>query len=247
MALRLETLGDHGPVYGPQDGEDLVGLVILHGSEGPFAGWAHRFAAIMAAHGLLAFPWAYGEGDFWGAGPIEGVDLRGVEAAVSALAGHPRCRGAGVLGWSKGGELALLLASLIEDPARLPFVAAHAAPDVVNEAFDPERFRRDGWRDEIDPDAPRAWIWPGYEDRLVPGSPIEIERYRGPVFLSVGDADEITAPGCTLRMAERLTEAGNPPDLFVAPGQGHAYDFETEPRLWARLLTFIGGVPWQDA
>ncbi len=246
MAISLDTLGTHGPVYGPAEGEDLVGLVILHGSEGPFAGWAHRFAAILATHGVLALPWAYGEGDFWGAGSIKDVDIRGVEAAVSALGDHPRCRGAGLLGWSRGGELALLVASLIEDPARLPFVAAHAPSDRVNEAFDPEVFRREEWREEIDPDGARAWVWPGFEDRLVPGSEIEIEQFRGPVFLSVGDADEITDPACTYRMAARLEAAGTPADLFIAPGQGHAYDFDTEPQLWTRLLAFIGEVRWQD-
>ena len=26
---------------------------------------------------------------------------------------------------------------------------------------------------------------------------------------------------------------------FTAKGQGHAFDFETEPRLWARLIPFM--------
>ena len=73
-----------------------------------------------------------------------------------------------------------------------------------------------------------------------PGSVIEIERYRGPVFLSVGDADTVADPAMTQRLARRLDEAGRPADLFVAPGQDHAFDFDTEPQLWARLLNFIG-------
>ena len=239
-ALTLELLGDHGPVYGPPDGADLPGVVILHGSEGPMAGWSHRFAAILAAHGLLALPWSYGEGDVWGAGSIRNVDIRGVEAAVDALRAHPRCRTAGLFGWSKGGELALLVASLLETPARLPFVAAHAPSDIVGEAFDPERFRGKGTRDTADPWGPAAWSWPEHERRLVPGTEIEIERYTGPVFLSVGDADTVMDPACTLRLADRLKAAGTPPDLFVAKGQDHALAFDVEPELWSRLLTFIG-------
>ncbi|MDU8942304.1 alpha/beta hydrolase family protein [Ovoidimarina sediminis] len=240
MGLSLEMLDPHGAVYGPEAGGDQAGVVILHGSEGPFAGWAHRFAAILAAQGVLALPWAYGEGDYWGAGPIREVEIKGALDAVEALGAHPRCRGAGLFGWSKGGELALLIASLVEDPATLPFVAAHAASDVVRGAFDPERMRAEGFGGGRDAGEARAWIWPGHEDRLAPGCPIEIARYRGPVFLSTGDADEIADPAMTLHMAADLERAGRPADLFVAPGQGHAYDFGTEPELWARLLKFVG-------
>ena len=50
-----------GPIYGPGDDRDaLVGVVIVHGSEGPMAGWAHRFAALLAARTGEALPadWA---------------------------------------------------------------------------------------------------------------------------------------------------------------------------------------------
>ena len=237
--LTIEPLGDHGPVYGPPSGDNLPGVVILHGSEGPMAGWNHRFAVILATRGVLALPWSYGEGDFWGAGPIAGVDIRGVEAAVTALRAHPRCRQAGVFGWSMGAELALLTASIVADPARLPFVAAHAPSDIVREAFDPDTFRKEGKRLGNAPNAPPAWVWPGEEARLRPGTPIEIERYSGPVFLSVGDADSIVDPDCTRRLADRLRAADNPADLFIAEGQDHALSFDAEPALWARLLAIM--------
>ena len=235
----IAQLEDHGPIYGPSQGDALPGVVILHGSEGPMAGWSHRFAVILAMHGLLALPFGYRTGDFWGIERIEGVDIRGVTDAVDALADHPRCRTAGLFGWSMGGNLALLVASIANDAERLPFVAAHAAPDVALAAFDIARFRAEG-HGAPQADAPAAFHWPGHEDRLRPGTPIEIERYPGPVFLSTGDADTVVEPSNTLRLAERLRGAGNPADLFVAEGQGHALDFDTEPELWGRLTTFIG-------
>ena len=39
------------------------------------AGWAHRFAVILAAHGVLALPHSYGTGDVWGAGEIGDVPV----------------------------------------------------------------------------------------------------------------------------------------------------------------------------
>ena len=47
----------------------LPGVVVVHGAKGPMAGWSHRFAAILAAHGLRALPRSYGAGDFFGAEP----------------------------------------------------------------------------------------------------------------------------------------------------------------------------------
>lgn len=236
MALSLEVLGKF-PVYGPAEGENLAGVVILHGSEGPWAGWSHRFAAILAAHGYLAMPHGYGEGTFWGAGGIKNVPISDVMDSVDALAAHPRCRGAGIFGWSRGGELAMLVASLVANAERLPFVAAHAPSNTVNAAFDPEAFKANPASRGQTKD--RAWDWPEHSDKLAPGLPIEIENYPGPVFLSVGTADEIWDHQMTLYLSARLKAAGNPADLLIADGQGHGYDFDREPELWERLFTFI--------
>ena len=238
MGLTLDTLDGHGPVYGPRgEGGGLPGVVILHGSEGPMAGWSHRFAAILAAHGFLALPLSYGEGDFWAAGPIREVPIAPVLDAVAALAGHPRCAGAGLFGWSRGGELALLLASLAGD--RLPAVAAHAGSDIVHSAFEPDAMRAGAdWRRAEADDAP-AWAWPDDPAAVAPGARIEIERYAGPLFLSVGTVDEIWNPKMTLRLVARREKARLHTELFAAEGQGHAFDFATEPVLWARLTAFF--------
>jgi dienelactone hydrolase len=244
MALTLEQ-GPAGPVYGPGAGAGLPGVVILQGSEGPWSGWSHRFAAILAAHGLLALPHGYGEGDVWGAGPIREVDLAAVPAAGRALAAHPRCSGrVGLLGWSKGGEMALLVASLMGAEGPFACVAAHAPTGMVTGAFDPVAFRAGmaagGARLPVDPVGPRAWVWAGRDERLAPGAAIPIEECAVPVFLSIGTADPIVDPARTLALADRLAAVGRPADLLVAEGQGHGYDFDTEPVLWSRLLTFFG-------
>lgn len=240
MALSLEMMGEW-PVYGPAEGTGLPGVVILHGSEGPMAGWAHRFAAILAAHGVLALPYSYGTGDFWAAGRIAGVDLRGVVAAGARLAAHPRCRGAGLFGWSFGGGMALAVAALQGAGGPFRAVASHAGADFVTAAFDPEDFRKGHRLRDPAPDAPRAFLWPGEEAALTPGAPLPLHRLSVPVFLSVGDADPIWPHQQTLNVAAALRAQGTPVDLLVAAGQGHGYDFDREPELWARLLAFFGG------
>lgn len=205
------------------------------------AGWSHRFAAVLAGHGFLALPLAYGTGDFFAAGPIREVDLAAVPAAGRALAAHPRAGRVGLFGWSKGGEAALLVACLGGAEGPFAAVAAHAAPDRVTGAFDPALLRAGGrWLLE-DAGDPRAWVWAGHEAALAPGTRIPVEAAPMPLFLSVGTADEIWPAAQTLGMAERLAAAGRPADLFVGEGQGHAYDFATEPQLWARLAAFFGG------
>ena len=232
--LTLEQWGEAGPVYGPAPGErGLPGVVLVHGAEGPGAGWSHRFAAILAAHGFLALPVAFGEGDIFGAGPIAGVDLSAIPAAGRALAAHPRASGrVGLFGWSKGGEAALLVAALASAP--FACVAAHAPPATVTGAVDPAAIRAGAALSRA-PDAPRAWVWAGHDAGLAPGTPIAVERAGVPLFLSSGTADAVVPHAEALALAARAPRA----ELFVAEGQGHGLDFDAEPLLWARLTAFL--------
>lgn len=240
MTLTLEVL-EGLPIYAPAAGSNLPGVVILHGSEGPAAGWSHRFAAILAAQGVIALPFGYGEGDLWRAGAIRDIDLTAVARAGTVLAGHPRCRGAGLFGWSFGGGMALTVAALQGPGGPFRAVASHAGMNHIAAAWDPAARPQPGVpRPVPGPDALRAFIWPGEEAALVPGLPLPLDRLAVPVFLSVGDADVILPPEMTLSVARRLSDLGNPPDLLVAPGQGHGYDFDREPELWSRLLAFFG-------
>lgn len=242
--LSLQQFGTHGALYGPATGDALPGVVLLHGAEGPQAGWSHRFAAILAAQGYLALAAEYGAGDIFGAGPIRNVPLPAVLEAGHALAGHPRASGrVALFGWSKGGEAALIIASLMGPDTPFACVAAHAPTGQVTGAFDPVAFRAaleaGTPRLNTDPDGPRAWVWPGHDARLTPGAPIAVEDCAAPLFLSHGTADPIVPVARTQALAERLAQAGRPADLLIAEGQGHGYDFDTEPQLWARLTAFL--------
>ncbi|MEM1273526.1 MAG: prolyl oligopeptidase family serine peptidase [Pseudomonadota bacterium] len=236
VSLQLTPIAGAGPLYAPKVAGDMPCVMILHGSEGPGSGWSHRFAAILAAHGVAALPFAYGTGDVWGAGTIHEVDITAILDAARALRATPGIATLDLFGWSRGGELAMHLGAI--GGGDLPFrrIAAHAPADHCIPAFDVAEMRAGHPREA---GQARAWVWPGNDVALTPGRAIDIQLFPRPVFLSVGTADEVWDHQMTLNLAKRLDAAGNPPDLFVAEGQGHAFDFETEPQLWARLLAFF--------
>lgn len=239
MALMLEVT-EGLPIYAPTTGEALPAVLILHGSEGPAAGWGHRFCAILAAQGVIAAPFSYGTGDLWAAGAIRDIDLRQVVAAGRVLAEHPRARATTLFGWSFGGGMALTIAALQGADGPFGAVASHAGMNHIAAAWDPANRPAAGQpRPLPGPDAPRAFVWPGEEAALTPGAPLPLERLSVPVFLSVGDADSILPPAMTLSTAARLRDLGVEVDLLVGPGQGHGYSFDFEPQLWSRLLAFL--------
>jgi dipeptidyl aminopeptidase/acylaminoacyl peptidase len=244
-----------GHLYAPAGAGPCPAIMLLHGSEGALGWLGHREAALFAAHGFLALPFAYSVGgSFWIGGDIWETDLDRTEAALAALRAHPQCRGqVGVYGWSRGAEHALLVTALMS-LAALPHlpdaVAAHAPPDVVQGAWR-NLFSRarepDGsveplpvWRfrsDRLRPGVP-AWRWRGRA--IEPGAPITIEAYAGPVFLSVGDQDEIWPADMTARLAERLRAAGRAPEVHIYEGQAHMPDPATWNVHLQRLLSFFG-------
>lgn len=242
-------------LYAPAGEGRHPALLLLHGSEGRLGWLAHREAAIFAAHGYMAAPFGYSVGDnHWIGGDIWSVALEDTEAAITALRAHRRCNGRlGVYGWSRGGEHALLATGLMA-AARSPHlpdaVAAHTPPDRVVGAWRNLFYRRPDAVDPMGPPpawgfdetrfvaGPPAWTWRGAP--LAEGAPIPIEAFEGPIFLSVGEADELWPADMTARLAARLTAAGRDVTFVSYPGQPHM----PEPAAWnahlANLLAFFG-------
>ena len=120
-------------------------------------------------------------------------------------------------------------------------VAAHSAADVICGAFHAAgmRDRGDpGWR-VWDP-GERAWTWRGSSDGLLPTTPIEIERYAGPLFLSHGTADRVWSADMTRRLEARLRAHGRSPEVHLHEGQDHGFDCEHLNRHTGLLLAFFG-------
>jgi hypothetical protein len=241
-----------GHAYAPADAPASPAILLLHGSEGDLGWLGHRDAAFFAAHGFLAAPLGYSVGgNYWIGGDIWNAELDRTEAALIALRSDRRCSGkVGVYGWSRGAEHALLLTALMAQAGsdHLPdAVAAHAPPDRVHGAWRNLFYRypdgdspgppRWGFQEErFEPNLP-AWIWRG--SPVEPGTPIAIEAYGGPVFLSVGENDEIWSPDMAPRLAERLRAAGRNPEFHSYAGQLHLPDTKTWNLHLAGLLGYF--------
>lgn len=245
LSIVRRLLPDFGTTYGPAGEGPFPAILVLHGSEGGWSGWSHRNAVLLAAHGFVAYPHAYARaGNVWNAGSIAEVPLDRTVDALKALQAAPFCNGkVGVYGASRGGEHALLVASLMARDGLAPLpdaVAAHSPADVVCGSFDARR-----WRDRGDPGwqvwdpAERAWTWRGSSEELKPTTPIEIERYAGPLFLSHGTADTTWDVAMTRRLEERLRTHGRAPEVHYYEGQDHISDSDGENVHHERLIAFF--------
>ncbi len=73
-----------GMTYGPPGEGPFPGVMVLHGSEGAWSGYSYLNAAILAAHGFLAFPFGYSiGGNLWRL-----LSGSGVVDLSSRLVGH---------------------------------------------------------------------------------------------------------------------------------------------------------------
>lgn len=229
MELKIvrRDLPGFGTTYGPPGDGPFPAVMILHGSEGAWAGWNYRIGTLFAAHGFLALPFGYSKGgNGWNAGHIIDIPLDRTADALAALRNFsfagPKV---GLYGVSRGAEHALLVTSLMlrDGVGHLPdAVAAHSPPDVICGGFDART-----WRDSGDPGwqswdgGRRAWTWRGSSDDLLPTTPIEIERWQGPLFLSHGTADRVWSVEMTRRLEARLRQHGRNPEVHYYEGQDH--------------------------
>ena len=227
MALRLQQRRGPGDstLYTPAGNGPFPGILLLHGSEGGWAGWVDCAAALFAAEGFAACAFRYSRaGNFWNAGDIVDVDLDATEAVLSALRELEMIGpGLGLYGVSRGGEHALLLTSLLagENSAALPdAVAVHTPADVVVSAFRAAWHRQGEAFEPWDPGA-LAWRWRGSSEGILPGSKIPIEDYEGPLYLSHGEQDKTWSVEMTRRLEARLKKAGRTPEVHYYSDQGH--------------------------
>jgi dienelactone hydrolase len=180
--------GLYGRFFRPATGGPLPGVLMLGGPEGGLTSYVMREAALLAGHGFAALALAY---FYIGSlpGRLAGIPLGYFGGAIRWLQDQPSVRGdrLGVVGTSRGGELALLLGAHYLD---LEAVVSYVGSGLVFPSpAGPEpacTFRG----------KPLPWISNPFD--ILQAKPerferaeIPVERTNGPVLLISGDADQV--------------------------------------------------------
>jgi dienelactone hydrolase len=180
--------GLYGRFFRPATGGPVPGVLVLGGSEGGLASYVMREAALLAGHGFAALALAY---FYMGSLPdrLAGIPLEYFGGAIRWLQNQPSVRGdrLGVVGTSRGGELALLLGAHFPD---LEAVVSYVGSGLV---FPSPAGPKPAWTFRG-----KALPWISNPFDILQAKPeqferaeIPVERTNGPVLVISGDADQV--------------------------------------------------------
>lgn len=224
-------------------GDGLFPAVLVIGGSGGGIGWQDATGELLAGHGYAALALAY----FGMPGlpaQLEGIPLEYFTEAVDYLARQPLVDAAriGVVGVSKGGEAALLLAS--RDP-RLRAVVAFVPSSVVFQSIADGWPRSSSWSlgDEDVPFVPYLIDERFRPDRLAEmyrasldqpqaaAATIPVEQIGGPILLLSGRADALwPSSHMAEQIVDRLAREGfrHSVEHVAYPDAGHLISRLTE-------------------
>jgi pimeloyl-ACP methyl ester carboxylesterase len=205
----------------------LRGVVVVGGSDGGLGG--PSVSPLLAGHGVAALSLAYWRHPGLPAA-LHDIDVEVVGRACDWLRGQPGVRDERptVIGISRGGELALLAASLM--PERVGSVVSIVGSGVAWGAVGTDDDNDTAWRFAGEP-VPQVWEDPDDPDAAlldparVAAAEILVERIDGRVLLLSGEADALWPSASLSELAVRRAERLGVADRVVHvayPDAGHA-------------------------
>ena len=242
-----------GRLFSPARRGPVPGILVLGGSEGGLAPYLEREAALLASRGYAAFALAYFRGEFFapeGVGSLPdtltNVPLEYFGRALGWLGGRGGVRGdrLGVIGHSRGGELALLLGATQPE---VKAVVSYVGSGVVVSSPEGDE---PAWTRAGEP-VPYVAFTGGEAQELSSGeisrTEIPVEKTNGPVLLISAGDDALWPSERLSRVAyERLSNSRrtHEDETVTYPGAGHAIVAPYAPTTGNEAL---GGTPEADA
>lgn len=251
---RESVIFDRGPLrvhwvsYSPPQ-EGPLPAILIHPDAGGLSGDMEGICLDLARQGYFAAAVHYQRlEDLGKENPLFSWKTpEDVTAAIRHLKGHARVDAGriGLLGYSKGGMLSLLIAS--QDPSVKAVVAYYPLTD-FEEWLDLSRysFPKSLWFRGIRSYVLKELQAPTWEEALKTlrvASPIhQVEHIQAPVLLIHGEKD-LTAPLSQVqRLCRKMQEAGRQCELFIIPRAGHVFNFLNEEQgkeAWGKTVGFL--------
>ncbi|XP_055973217.1 bile acid-CoA:amino acid N-acyltransferase isoform X2 [Sorex fumeus] len=230
----------------------LRGAFFLPPGEGPFPGVIDLFggiggliefrASLLASHGFAVLALAYFNFEDLPSDLLE-VDLEYFEEAANFLLAHPKIQGpgVGVVGVSKGAEIALSMACFLKQIVATvcingPTTANEPSPHRYRDLTipgaipSPERLQFDSFGNLIF----RQYKWEGL-DEYNQKSIIPVEKAHGQILFIVGEDDQcVNSKDCAEQSLRQLRSHGKSNGRILAyPGAGHLIEPPYSPLCYA--------------
>lgn len=251
-----------GKFFQPAGAEPRAALLVVGGSGGGLA-WSQEMAALLAAHGFAALSLAYFAAEGLPA-TLDRIPLEYFGKALAWLAAQPRVAAdrMGVVGVSRGGELALLLGATF--PA-IRAVVAYVPSGILWPAYPPSGHGAWTLHGEEIPYAStlthEEWDQALADGRACPGSfdwyflplqdeayarrvEIPVERINGPVLMISGRHDKLWPSTRLAEFAVRRLQRSNFPHAFehlCYDNAGHSIAWPHGPATMLRSVHPVSG------
>lgn len=267
--LHLKNPFSGSAFYSANNQEKKTSILMLHGSEGGSANYINVEAAVLATQNYSVLAFCYFDCNQAPNGykqTLKNIELAKLFEAIQWLRSQPTSNGKVIVyGFSRGAELSLILGSLSEElNIKIDGVIAHAPSDkyVVpynsnwknpicwlcvagvnqcNEQSPPEAYwwnmKCGDYDFNLQSSPNSAWLLNG--EAIVAWKRIEIEKYNGPLLITVGEKDEVWPADQTRRIEATLIAAGKKAKIHYFPNAGHSFRGPDEINRKDLVLEFL--------